>query len=186
MSEPNDTREVMEQSPVQSRARRRFLTALVTGGLLGSLLAGGISLYAQSQPGPGSWFCGGHGPGGYVRPATHDPDMMRARLELATDWILSRIEASDEQRQRVKTIVQATAQEFTPMREQHHQNRQALLQALAQPTIDRTTLEEIRHAELQLAETASERLVTALGDVAEVLTPEQRARLVEFTGRWHH
>jgi len=57
---------------------------------------------------------------------------------------------------------------------------------LAQPTIDRATLGDIRHAELQLADTASERLVTALADVAEVLTPEQRTRLLEFTSRWHH
>jgi Spy/CpxP family protein refolding chaperone len=183
MSETND-QQTAAQQPLQSRARRRFLTGVVTGGLLGSLLTGGISLYAQ--PGPGWWFRGGHGPGGHFRHAAHDPEMMRTRLEFATDWILSRIEASDEQRHRVKTIVQATSQEFMQVREQHHQNREALLQVLAQPTIDRTALENIRHAELQLAETVSERLVTALADVAEVLTPEQRARLVEFTGRWHH
>jgi uncharacterized membrane protein len=68
----------------------------------------------------------------------------------------------------------------------HSQNRQALLQALAQPTIDRATLGDIRHAELQLADTASEQIVTALADVAEVLTPEQRIKLLEFTSRWHH
>jgi Spy/CpxP family protein refolding chaperone len=72
------------------------------------------------------------------------------------------------------------------MHEQHHQNRQALLRALAQPTIERATLEDIRHAELQLADMASERIVTALANVAEVLTPEQRTRLLELTSRWHH
>jgi Spy/CpxP family protein refolding chaperone len=86
----------------------------------------------------------------------------------------------------VKAIVQATVQDLMPMRAQHLQNRQALLQALAQPTIDRVTLGDIRHAELQLADTASEQIVTALADVAEVLTPEQRIKLLEFTSRWHH
>src|SRR5438874_13138065 len=145
MSESNETQVSGEQQLPRSRARRRFLRGVVTGGFLGSLLAGGIGMYAHAQQGPGWWFRAGHGPGGYFRHAAHDPEMMSARLEFATDWILSRIDASDEQRQQVKAIVKATAQELGQVREQHVQNRQTLLQALAQPTIDRTALGDIRH-----------------------------------------
>ena len=186
MSESNDRQSVGKQQTPQVRSRRRFLAGTLTGVLLGSMLAGGVSLYAHAQPGPGWWFGAGRGPGGYFRHAAHDPEMVKTRIEFAADWILSRVEASDAQHQQVKAIVQATVQDLAQMREQHHQNRQALLQALAQPTIDRATLGDVRHAELQLADTASERLVTALADVAEVLTPEQRTRLLEFTSRWHH
>ena len=112
--------------------------------------------------------------------------MMSARIEFATDWLLSRIEANDEQRQQVKAIVQATVQDLGQMREQHMQNRQMLLQALAQPTIDRTALSDIRRTGLQLVDTVSDRIVTALADVAEVLTPEQRTKLTEFVSSWHH
>jgi periplasmic protein CpxP/Spy len=186
MNESNARQSVDKQQTPQARSRRRFLAGVLTGGLLGSMLAGGVSLYAQAHPGPGGWFGAGRGPGGYFRHAAYDPEMLRTRVEFATDWILSRVEASDAQHQKVKAIVQATVQDLAQMHEQHHQNRQALLQALAQPTIDRATLGDIRHAELQLADTASERLVTALADVAEILTPEQRTKLLEFTSRWHH
>ena len=186
MSESNDRQAVGEQQTPQPRSRRRFLAGALTGGLLGSLLAGGVSLYAQAQPGPGWWFGAGRGPGGHFRHAAYDAEMMKTRIEFATDWLLSRIEASEAQHQQVKAIVQATVQDLAQMREQHHQNRQALMRALAQPTIDRPTLEDIRHAELLLADTASERIVTALADVATVLTPEQRTKLLEFTSRWHH
>ena len=186
MSESNDRQSVGEQQTPQPKSRRRFLAGVLTGSLLGSMLTGGVSLYAHAQPGPGWWFGAGHGPRGYFRHAAHDPEMVKTRVEFATDWILSRVEASDAQHQQVKTIVQATVQDLAQMREQHYQNRQALLQALAQPTIDRATLRDMRHAEVQLADTASERLVTALADVADVLTPEQRTKLLEFTSRWHH
>ena len=186
MSGSNDRQSVGEQQTPQPRSRRRFLTGILTGGLLGSMLAGGVSLYAHAQPGPGWWFGAGHGPRGHFRHAAYDPEKMRTRVEFTTDWILSRIDASDAQHQQVKAIVQAAVQDLAQLREQHDQNRQALLQALAQPTVDRATLENVRHAELQLADTASERLVTALADVADVLTPEQRTKLLEFTSRWHH
>ena len=186
MNTPDDTRSTGAQQTAQPRSRRRFLTGVVTGGFLGSLLVGGLNLYSHAQPGPGWWFRAGHGPGSSWRQGAYDPDMVRARIEFATDWILSRIEASDEQRQQVKAIVQATVQDLAPMREQHHQNHQTMLQALTRPTIDRAALGDIRDAELQLAEEVSKRLVTSLADIAEVLTPEQRTRLVEFIGRWHH
>src|SRR5262245_29745408 len=137
MRKLDDPRAAGAQQTAQPRSRRRFLTGVVAGGFLGSLLAGGINLYSHAQPGPGWWFRAGHSPGGSWRQGAYDPDMVQARIEFATDWLLSRVEASDEQRQQVKAIVQATVQDLAPMREQNYQKKKTMLQALTQPTIKR-------------------------------------------------
>ena len=168
------------------RARRRFLTGIVTGGLLGSLLAGGVSVYAHITRDHGWWQGRGHGAWGHHHHGFHDPEAVAERARFATDWLLSRIDASAEQRQQVQTIVQQAVQELIQVREQHQANRQALFEALGQPTISRETLDELRHAAVQRMENVSERLVTALADVADVLTPEQRAKLLDFVSRFHH
>jgi Spy/CpxP family protein refolding chaperone len=107
------------------------------------------------------------------------------RAEFAADWVLSRVDASTEQKQQIKTMLQKAFQELQPLREQHMQNRQALVTALTQPAVDRDALDMLRQAELQLAEQASQQVVATLADIAEVLTPEQRASLVDMVSRLH-
>jgi protein CpxP len=181
MSEHDSVLSAGERSQPSSGARRRFLTGLVTGGLLGSLLAGGASMYVHARPS----LAGRFGAGGYHRHSPLDPKMASERAAFATDWILHRIDASEEQRQQVQAIVQGAIKDLLPFRDQHHQYLQTLREALAQPTIIRGSLEEIRRAELQLADSASSRLVEAVADAAEILTAEQRAKLVELATRWH-
>jgi periplasmic protein CpxP/Spy len=166
------------------RSRWRFLAGTLTGGLLGSLLAGGISLYAYAHPRPGWWSHSGHR-GWHHQRATDAADMSE-RLEFATDWFMQRLEATDEQRQQVQTLVRGAVQDLAPLREQHQAHRQAFLEALQQPSIDRHTLEALRRAELQLAETASSRFINTLADIADILTPAQRVELLTLVRRFHH
>jgi Spy/CpxP family protein refolding chaperone len=156
--------------PAGTGKRRRFFAGLLAGTALGGLLATGIS--AWSHDGPGFGRCGGR--------HACSPEAQRERLEFATDWVLKKADATEQQKQQVKGIVQAAAQELAPIREQHHQHRDAFLAALTRPTVDRQALEQLRQAELQLAEAASTRIVQALADVADVLTPEQRTQLVKL------
>ena len=182
MSEQKIRQATEEQPTPPPRSRRRFLAGALTGGILGSLLAGSLSVYSHvnqrwSHAGHGEWF-GNH--------RVHDPELMGERIGFATDWLMSRVNASEEQRQQVKTMVQETLNDLLPVREQHLAQRQALFEALKQPTVDRQRLEELRQAKLQLAETASSRLADAIAALADVLTPEQRAELLTFAARWHH
>jgi Spy/CpxP family protein refolding chaperone len=58
---------------------------------------------------------------------------------------------------------------------------------LAAPTIDRAALEQARVARMQVEDARSRRIVQAMADAAEVLTPEQRTKVAErFAKRMDH
>jgi Spy/CpxP family protein refolding chaperone len=69
--------------------------------------------------------------------------------------------------------------------DQHRTNRDEMANVLVQTEIDRSALEQLRSSELALAEQASNRLVNAIADAAEVLTPEQRIQLAELRQQFH-
>jgi Spy/CpxP family protein refolding chaperone len=75
------------------------------------------------------------------------------------------------------------------MREKGQVARARAAELLIQPKVDRAAIEAFRAEQLALAEAASKRLAQAVGDAAEVLTPEQRQKAHEFIqwrrGLWH-
>jgi Spy/CpxP family protein refolding chaperone len=56
---------------------------------------------------------------------------------------------------------------------------------LTAPAIDRAKMEDLRAAQIKSFDESSKRLVTAIADAAEVLSPDQRAALAEEI-RKHH
>lgn len=111
-----------------------------------------------------------------------------ARVEAHVDWMLkrfySRIDATDEQKQKIGPIVQAAAKDLLPMREQLRAARGKAAALLEAPTVDRAAVEQLRLDQMKLADDASKRLTQALADTAEVLTPAQRRELAERLGRF--
>jgi Spy/CpxP family protein refolding chaperone len=93
-------------------------------------------------------------------------------------WMLADIDATDDQRNRIATILKGAANDLAPLRKQHMEARRATMQLLAAPTIDRAQIEAIRVQQLQLADTATRRMTQAMTDSAEVLNGDQRAKLI--------
>jgi periplasmic protein CpxP/Spy len=158
--------------------KRRWAIA----GIGAALTAGLVTLSALGQGGPGSF--GHHGHHGHGRWAEMTPEEASKRIDKMVNWVLDDVGATADQKQRVAQIAKDAAQELRPMHKQHKDARSKAVDLFSQPTIDRNAIEQLRAEELQLGETVSKRISKAIADAAEVLTPEQRVKLVaEWTKR---
>jgi Spy/CpxP family protein refolding chaperone len=75
--------------------------------------------------------------------------------------------------------MKGAANDLASIRGQARDLRRKSMDLLAAPTIDRAQIENLRLQQLQIHETVSRRMTQAFTDAAEVLTPEQRAKLAE-------
>jgi Spy/CpxP family protein refolding chaperone len=107
------------------------------------------------------------------------PDDAARRIEKMLGWVLAGVDASETQKQRIGEIAQAALKDLYPLRDQHRQARDKALTLLGGADIDRAAIEAIRIEEMALADQASKRFSSALLDAADVLTPEQRGKLIE-------
>jgi Spy/CpxP family protein refolding chaperone len=150
--------------------------ALALAALIGSALAGSAS------PGWG-WGPGGHGFGhrGMMGSGPMDPAAVKDRVERMVAHLAIEVDATEEQKQKLTTIFVTAANDLMPLREEMMASRHAgeLVGLLTAPTVDRAAIETFRAEKLDLADQASRRIAQALGEAAEVLTPEQRAEIGE-------
>ena len=157
-------------APKQKRGRRWLFAGIAA--VVGAVSIAGIS-YADNAPGcdgPRHGMMGRHGD-------MMDPAQAGARVDRMIERMLA--DGTATQKAQVAAIIKAALADLKPLREQHRTARAEGIKLLTQPTVDRAALEQLRASQLQLAEQMSKRLTQALADTAEVLTPEQRARLGE-------
>ena len=164
-----------KQAPVAQAAASKPRRWMIAGLAAASIAAVGatMSWHAQAEA---------HGPmmgrgfgfeGGPV-----DPAAMGKRIDAMVQWMLADIDATDDQRTKIATILKGAANDLAPLRKQHADARRNAMQLLAAPTIDRAQIEAIRVQQMQLADTATRRMTQAMADAAEVLNPDQRAKLI--------
>ena len=160
------------------RRRRRWpalLAVAIVAGFTGAAATGAVGQWA-----PG-WGHHGWGPGFMRGPMS--PAQIEDRVDRGIRHAAIELDATPEQQEKLRAVAKSAVRDLLPMREKAHAVRERAAALLLQPKIDRAAIEAFRAEQLALADAASKRLAQALGDAAEVLTPEQRQKAHEFL-RW--
>jgi Spy/CpxP family protein refolding chaperone len=149
-----------ESPAAPTNSRRRWFAGIAALGGLGLL---GAQVQAH----------------GWGRHGALDPEERARRLDYRIGRVVRDVGGTAEQKQRLVAIASAAMADLQPLREQARQARLRSLQLLAAPVIDRSALEQQRLLQVQALDARSRRTVQAMADAAEVLTPEQRAKVAE-------
>jgi len=166
----------------RKRGRRWFL---ISAGVLAAALTGAVASHAFSDRGP-PWRHGGFmgGMGGMHRMgSTFDPAHAEDRIDRMTRHLAVEIDATAEQQDKLRAIAKGAVKDLVPMREKAQSARERAHALLTQPNVDRAAIEAFRVEQMALADEASRRIAKALGDVTEVLTPEQRRKIGDHVGQ---
>jgi Spy/CpxP family protein refolding chaperone len=163
------------QSPI-GRRRSRWLP--VTAIALAAAFTGAAATSAIGQYGPG-WGPPWHGRGFFMH-GPLSPGEIEDRVDRGIRHAAIELDATAEQQEKLRAIGKAAVKDLLPMREKAQTARARAAELLTQPKVDRAAIEAFRADQMALAEAASKRFAQAVGDVAEVLTPEQRQKAREF------
>ena len=161
------------------RRHGRIGIALVVGAIIGAVA---FNAYSR-QPGIGSMCSNWHGHRG-----PHElfgAKDARQGAEFVVDRMMSEVKADDAQKLKARGIVDTAASDLQELAAQHHESHKELVAILSAPTLDRAKLEALRIKSVHSVDESSKRIVVAVADLAEILTPAQRLQLVERIERKH-
>jgi len=166
---------IPDTGPNTSKSSRtpRRRTAWTVVLVVAAGLTGAAITTAFSQ-GPG--FGPGHWHGGMMG-GSFDPARAEDRADRMVRHLAIEIDATDAQQDKLRAVVKAAVKDLIPLREKVQSARLKARELLTQPTIDRAEIEKFRTEHLALADTFTKRVAQAVGDAAEILTPEQRRKL---------
>ena len=167
------------------RTRRYFAIAAIVAAVG---LTGIAATQAFSDHGFGRGHWHGRGMMGGPMGRAFDPARAEERADRMVRHLAIEIDATAEQQEKLRGIVKDTVKDLLPLHEKAHGARQRARQLLTQPTVDRAAIEAFRVEQIAQMDAASKRLTQAIGDAAEVLTPEQRQKIGEHMqhrrGHW--
>jgi Spy/CpxP family protein refolding chaperone len=151
------------------------------------ILVGGVAVLALGGIGIAGAMSndfGGYGMGGFG----HFRHMSMGGMgEHGLENMLEQIDATPEQEKKLWAIVDAARADIRPVARELRGTREEIAAIIGAPTIDRAAAEKLRSERVATLDEASKKAMTALLDAADVLTPEQRAKLLEhFKERRSH
>ena len=188
----------IEQTHDNTPARRSFWLRsrnyfLVSALVIGSALTSAYVTQSVNAQGFGPGFghgMGGYGPGrGFM--GRLDPAQIESRADHMVRHLSIEIDASNDQQEKLRTIVKAAVKDLVPMRDRAQSARERARSLLTQPNLSRTDIEAFRTEQMALADQFSKRVSQALGEAAEVLTPAQRQKIADHMAErrgwraWH-
>jgi len=133
-----------------------------------------IGAIAHANPGHMGPFAMMHG--------EFSPEQASKHIKKIVNWTLEDVDATADQKARVNDIFQAALQDLLPAHQQISDGHAQMIQLMSQPTIDRAAVEQLRATQMALLDNATKRLTQAIEDASDVLTPEQRQKLIAM----HH
>jgi Spy/CpxP family protein refolding chaperone len=195
MNEPK----TLPAMPTRRRRTLPILAAVMTAGVLvtTATLSFGQGFGPGDGPGNGPGYArgmgfgggpDGFGPGwrqggpGFWRggPADFDPARAEARVDRMVRHAAVELGANADQQEKLSTIAKAALKDILPVREKMFAARKQGRELLTAEKVDRAALEKLRADQIAAHDAASKRIVQALADAAEVLTPDQRKKLDTF------
>lgn len=178
----NDDNKSREEHAIRRRSRHGFWSGLAAGGILGVALSGAVALGAGALA--AGHLGGGHARGGFFR--HQDPELAREHMELMTDWILSRVDATEDQKGQAKRVVSETFDDLLPLVQEHRSNHETFVEEMTKANLDPEAIERLRRSQVELFDQASKELSASLTELAGILTPEQRVELLEMARKFQH
>ena len=151
-----------------SRIKKAAIATLVA-------LAAGAGAVAWADGRAGGW--GGHGMGG---PAKMGGGYgMMGDGSRMSDRMLAGLNATDAQRAQIRQIMQAAAADMKTQFEAGRALREQGLAIFSAPVVDAAAAESLRQQMVAHYDQMSQRMTQTMVAVANVLTPEQRAKFAE-------
>ncbi len=162
---------MMFDSTTAKRGRQAVARLAVSSVIVLAAATAAFSVSAQGRHGHGMEGGGGHG----MMMFGGSPE----RIGRAVDRMLDGLDATEAQRSQIKQIAATAAVDLKAQREAGRGLRDQGMQILASPNIDAVAAETLRRQLLAQHDLSSKRVMQAMLEVANVLTPDQRAKISE-------
>jgi Spy/CpxP family protein refolding chaperone len=145
------------------------------------ILAATLAMAAGAMATAGASFAGsGDGMFGHHRHGQHmamDPAALDKHIDNMVNQVLA--DGTPEQKAKLAGIVKSAFADLRPAHDQFHLAHARAHALLTSPVIDRAALEQLRVEQMQQMDFVSKRVLEAVEDAAELLTPTQRVKFAD-------